>query len=717
MADEADKLSPATDKAALIAEAKAYLELCAKRDSDNREAGLDDLRFLAGDHWPAKVKRERELDGRPCLTVNKLPTFLHQVTNDQRQNVPGIKVSPVGNGSDEKTAEIVQGWIRHTEYASNADVAYDTAVNSAAAIGVGYFRLVTDFCSEDSFDQDVRFRRIRNSFTVYFDPLSEEPDGSDQRRCMISGKMPRIDFTRDYPKAEATTQGFANGIGDQSNIDWLGTDFVRIAEYYRIEEAAATLIELSNGETGFKEDLVEMPPGIKITRERKSSRSKVMLYKITALDILESTEIKCKWIPVFPVYGDEIDIDGKVIRAGLVRNAKDPSKMYDFWMTSATEEVALRPKTPYIGAEGQFEGYEDDWGQANVRSFPYLEYKPVTLDGSLAPAPARQPMADIPNGMLTMAMHANDNIKATTGLFDSSLGARGNATSGIQERSQQRQGDMANFHYTDNLNRSVRHAGRCLISMLPHYVDGTRLLRIMGEDDSISSVMVNQPIPPEQQKPDPETGAIQKVLNDLTIGEYDVTVKAGPSYSTLREEAADSMIEFGKAWPKLMDVAGDKVVRAMDWPGATEIADRLEKTIPAELRDDGEQDKDAPVVNTPRGPIPVDQAGQMLQEMDQQMQEMGAQLKEAQSGIAKAKIDAESRERVAEINAVSKSDVAELQGLIQILIAKMQPPPALAADVAQDLNDSSRPAPGAGTEEGANAQPPMGSPTGQEIAP
>lgn len=717
MAEDADKLAPGTDKVALLAEAKAYLELCAKRDSDNREAGLDDLRFLAGDHWPAKVKRERELDGRPCLTVNKLPTFLHQVTNDQRQNVPGIKVSPVDDHADEETAKIVQGWIRHTEYASNADVAYDTAVNSAAAIGVGYFRLVTDFCSEDSFDQDIRFRRIRNSFTVYFDPLSEEPDGSDQRRNMISGKMSRVDFVRDYPKAEVTTQGFSSGIGDQSNLDWIGQDFVRIAEYYRIEETPATLIELSNGETGFKEDLVDLPPGVTITRERKSSRSKVMLYKITALDILESTEIKCKWIPVFPVYGDEIDIDGKVIRAGLVRNAKDPSKMYDFWMTSATEEVALRPKTPYIGAEGQFEGYEDDWNAANVRSFPYLEYKPVTLDGALAPAPARQPMADIPNGMLTMAMHANDNIKATTGLFDSSLGARGNATSGIQERSQQRQGDMANFHYTDNLNRSVRHAGRCLISMLPHYVDGTRLLRIMGEDDSISSVMVNQPIPPEQQKPDPETGAIQTVLNDLTIGQYDVTVKAGPSYSTLREEAADSMIEFGKSWPKLMDVAGDKVIRAMDWPGATEIADRVEKTIPAELRDDEEQDKDAPVVNTPKGPIPVDQAAQMLQEMDQQMQEMGAQLKEAQSGIAKAKIDADSRERVAEINAVSKSDVAELSGLVQLLIAKMQPPPALVADVAQDLNDSSRPAPGAGTEEGANAQQPMGFPTGQEIAP
>jgi hypothetical protein len=403
----------------VIKDAKNFLELCNTAYGENRTNELDDLNFLAGDHWPPEVRRDRELDGRPCLTVNKLPTFLHQVTNDQRQNVPGIKVSPVGNGADVQGAEIRQGIIRHIEYASNADVCYDTAVNSAAAIGEGYFRLITDYCRPDSFDQDIKFKRIRNPFTVYPDPLSEEPDGSDQKRCAISAKKPRKDHEREYPDSDGTKQGFTLGVGDPSNKDWIGADFVREMEFYRIEETPAVVVELSNGETGYEEDLIQLPPEVTIKRRRKSFRPRTMLYKLTAVDVLEATEILCPYIPVFPVYGDEIDLDGKVIRSGLIRNAKDPSKMYDFWMTSATEEVALRPKTPYIGAEGQFEGYEDDWNQANVRSFPYMEYKPVALDGELAPPPQRQPMADIPNGMLTMAMHANDNIKATTGLFDS----------------------------------------------------------------------------------------------------------------------------------------------------------------------------------------------------------------------------------------------------------------------------------------------------------
>lgn len=692
--EESEPLS-AEEAAEVIKDAKDYLELCNTAYGSNRADQVDDLEVLAGNHWPPEVERQRELDNRPCLTINKLPTFLHQVTNDQRQNVPGIKVSPVGSDANDETAKIMQGMTRHIEYASNSDIAYDRAVNSAAAIGEGYFELTTRYCRPDSFDQEIAFRSFRNMFQVYFDPMSEEPDGSDAKRGAVSARVPRKDFEREYPNADATTQGFSSGMGDPTNKEWLGADFVRVMRFYRIEETPAVVVMLSNGESGYEEDLLEMPEGVTVVRKRKGSRPRTMLYKLTALEVLEHTEIKCRWIPLFPVYGDELDIDGKVIRSGVIRHAKDPSKMYDYWMTNATEEVAMRTKTPYIGAEGQFEGYEEEWESANVRNYSYLEYKPVTLDGNLAPPPQRQSMADVPVGQIQMAMHANDNIKATTGLFDSSLGARGNATSGKQEVAQQRQGDLANFHYSDNLNRTVRHVGRCIIDMIPHYYDTHRVVQIMGEDDTVSSVEIN--------KPESAIGSsVAKTLNDVTVGEYAVTVKAGPSYDTLRQQSADSMIELGGKWPKLMEVAGDKVIRAMDWPGASEMADRVKKTIPPQLLE-GEDDSEAPpMVQTPRGPIPLDQAGQMLVEMDQQMQEMGAQLRDAQAGIEKARIDADSRIHVAEINAVSKSDVAELQGMIQLLVAKLTPPPVLstevASDVAKDGSTSADAPPGAGVQ-------------------
>lgn len=616
-----EKAKPASEQTDddILAEARKRYALCIDANSDNREKALADLRFLSGEQWDDKDKTRRSIEGRPCLTINKLPTFVHQVTNDIRQNKPGIKVHPVDDYADVETAKVEQGLIRHIEYSSNADVAYDTAGGSAASIGVGYFQIITDYCSPTSFDQEIKFKRIRNALSVMVDPLSTEPDGSDMKFCFIESQMARSEFEALYPDAEANNMTlFQNGEAYQY---WLSEDTVLVCEYYRIERTPATLVMLSDGSTGYKDELTDLPPGVTVIDERKSYKQKVMWRKITGVDVLETTEIKCDWIPVFPVYGDEIDIEGRVTRSGLVRYARDPAQMYNYWMTAATEEVAMRNKTPYIGAEGQFEGYEDDWQAANTTSFSYLQYKPVTIDGNLAPAPQRQPMADVPTGVLAMAMHASDNIKATTGLFDSSLGARGGATSGRQELAQQRQGDVANFHYADNLNRTVRHAGRCIVSMIPHYYDSARAVRILGEDEKATHAKINQPIPPEEQELNEETGAIKTVMNDLTVGEYDITVSAGPGYDTLRQEAVEGMIQAGQSYPRLWEIAGDKMVSAMDWPGAEEIAERLKRTIPPQIIGP-EGDKDAPVVMTSQGPVPLEQAGALIDQLGQKMQQM-----------------------------------------------------------------------------------------------
>lgn len=716
-----DKLAKSSDDAAIISECMARMKLSINADGENRANALDDLTFLAGDQWDQRIKQQRAMDGRPCLTINKLPVTLHQVTNTQRQNVPSIKIHPTSEGTNQKVADIIQGAVRHIEYKSKASVCYDTAVNSAAAIGRGYFRLKTQYAREDSFDQEIAFERIRNTFTVYMDPSIIEVDGSDQQWCILSTKMARTEFMLENPGADPCDFGVVRGAGDNSD-DWITSDQVRTAEYYRIHKVKAKVVLLSNGESGFKDKLLALPEGVTIVQERDGFRSTVQWFKLTANQIIDRADIPCKWIPVFPVIGDEMDIDGKVKYSGIIRNAKDPARMYNYWMTAATEQVGLIPKAPFIGAEGQFEGHEDKWAQANNRSYPYLEYKPKTVSGQMAPAPQRQQMADVPTGVLSMAAHASDDLKATTGIFDASLGARSNETSGVAISRRDRQGETANYHYTDNLNTTLVHVGRCIIDMWPKVYDGTRTLQIMGQDGKVSSAEVNKP----ETTLDETGNTVQKVLNDMTVGEYAVTVSTGPSYDTLRQEAVDGMVQVAQSWPKLMDIAGDKVVRSMDWPMSDEIADRIAKTIPPELRkgEDGNEETDENMVDTPKGPIPKDQVGNMLAQMDQQMQEMGQQLQEATSGIEKAKIDAASREKVAEINNRGREDVEELKGYIQILIAKMQPPPMLAGEVAADMAENGNtaaqdtrpeadPAPDQ-TQEGNSL--PMGENTGQGIA-
>lgn len=620
----------------ILKEARERRQACVDAESENRDNGLDDLRFLTGglNQWDAVSAQVRTAERRPILTINNLPTFLHQITNEHRMQKMGGKVSPVDDGADEETAEVIQGMIRHIEYDSDATTATTTAVNSAAAIGWGWFRLVTEYEAPDSFNQKIMFKRVRNALSVHIDPLSQEVDGSDMKFAFVDSLEPKKEFQKKYPKASASNNDL---VGQEMYQGWIMEDTVLVCEYYRIKTEPAKVCLLSDGTSGWKDELPKpLPLGVTIKKERDSGRKVVEWFKITGADVLERTVIKADWIPVFPVYGDEIDIEGRVVRSGVIRNAKDPFRMYNFFITSATEEVALRPKSPFIMAEGQDEGHPE-WNSANQRSFSKLVYKPTTVDGLLVPPPQRQAMADIPSGMLAMAMHASDNKKATTGLFDSSLGARGSASSGIQEREQQQQGDMANMHYSDNLKTTYRHALRCLVSMLPHYYDAARTVRILGEDETSEVVQINQPI----ERQNPKTKAIEQVTHDLSIGEYDVTVQAGPAYSTKRQEAAEFMTDAIQAAkdPAAASVLTYLAIKNHDVPGGDEAVKMLKKLLPPGVAEPEEGEEQ--VINTPKGPMPVSQVGELLGQMDQALQQAGQEMQKGEVAKSEASLLAE----------------------------------------------------------------------------
>ena len=654
--DDADAKS--TDDAAIILECRARMEQCDIADADFRRAALDDLAFVAGDHWDQRTKESRAREGRPCLTSNKLPSMLRQVTNSNRRNIPSIIVHPAtSDAKARKRADVLQGAIRHVEYASQASVAYDTAVSSAAHIGKGFFRVVTEYEKEDSFDQVIAFKRIRNAFTVYADPADSTLDGAGMTWCIISSKMARSDFKAQHPDAEP-----CNFDGDKHTSNWVTDAEVRVAEYYRINFKAEKVALLADGRSMFES---EVPAGGRVVRTRPGNRRIVEWFKLTANEILERSVVPSKWIPVFPVYGDELDVDGNVQYSGMVRHAKDTARMYNFWLTTATEEVAMRPKTPYIGAEGQFKGHEAKWNTAGTRNHNYLEYKPVMLSGVMAPPPQRQPMADMPGGVMQMAAMVSDDLKVITSVTDASMGMRSNETSGRAIIARDKQGETANSHFIDNLHTTLRHACRVVLDMWPKVYDGTRTLRVMGEDGKVATADVNVPTPGRYGE------TVAEWLNDMGTHDMTVTVRAGPSYDTMRQEAVEGMIATAQSWPKFMEVAGDKVVRSMDWPMADQIADRIEKSMPPELRDRKEGEPEN-VVQTPKGPMPIDKVGPMLAQMEQQMQEMGDALEASKSGLDKARIDAESRVRVAEINATSRQDVEELKGYIAMLQMKQQ---------------------------------------------
>lgn len=631
---QAEKSQSETQKrlATLRDRVKAAIEAYGQ----SRQYQVEDMKFFAGDsdnkwQWPSEVVAVRSAsqgqsaNARPCLTVNKLPQHVRQITNDQRQNRPGGRVIPANDKADVKVAEVYDGMIRHIEYMSDADVAYDTACENQVASGEGYIRILTDYCEDDSFDQDIKIGRVRNPFAVFLDPSIQDPCGADAEWGVILSDMMRDTFEREYPKATPLSSIESMCVGDNNLAAWITDKSVRVAEYYYAVYQPKKIALFANGEVAEESEprFAELKAVYgKPVRERTAQKRIIKYMKTNGYDTLEESEWAGKWIPIIRVVGNEFEIDGKLSISGIVRNAKDAQRMYNYWVSQEAEMLALAPKAPFIGYAGQFEGYENQWKTANTSNWPYLEVNTDVADAQGNPLPlpqrAQPPMAQ--SGLIAAKMGASDDIKSATGQYDSSLGATSNERSGRAILERERQSDTGSYHYVDNLARAVRYVTRQIVDLIPKIYDAPRVARIIGIDQEVSMVDIDptQPEPVREIKDD--QGIVIKKIYNPGIGKYDVIVTTGPSYMTKRQQAMDAMGQILQGNPELWAVAGDLFVKNMDWPGAQELSARLRKSIDPKLL----EDQDDPALAA---------AKKQMEEMAQQMQAMQQMLQNVQNSI------------------------------------------------------------------------------------
>jgi hypothetical protein len=656
-----------------INKAIEFWRLVNDADSFNRAEALQDIKFAAGDQWPVEIQNSRNLEARPCLTINKIDSYIRQVTNQQRMQRPRIKVHPVNNLADYKIAQVIEGMTRHIEVNSNADTAYDTAFDYAVRMGWGYWRINTRYVSEDSFDQEVYIDTIDNPFTVYFDPNSILPDGSDAERCLITTVLDKKVFKDYYSDADDGASFVQRSTGDDT-ASWITKEDIRIAEFFYIERERAKLYLLSDGTKQFADsdrffERVEAA-GLTVIDERESFRKAVKWCKMTALEVLEEKTWAGKYIPVVPCYGAQVIVDDKRKKYGLVRFAKDPQRMYNFWRTSMTESVALAPKAKWLLAEGQDEGHENEWALANIKSSPVLRYKQKDIEGVPAPVPTRlQPEAP-PAGIMEAAMAISADLQMVLGIVDPNQLPSGNI-SGKALQGQQNQVDLSNFHFYDNMTRSIRHTGKILLDLIPHIYDTQRVMRIIGSDGQPDMTTIN------------EKDEVGKVLNDVTVGEYDVVMDTGPGFQTKRQQAVEAMMPLLTGNAELFNIAGDLVFRNMDFPGADVIADRLASMNPMANID--EKSNIPPEVQ-----MRLAQAQKQVQDMQQQLQAamleinnrgQVAQIKE--EGATKRKLmevtaKAHNTETMAEVKvndqntrAITSQNKTEIDAIVQLLLHHM----------------------------------------------
>lgn len=587
-----------SEKDPLFTEAMRRYKSAVEATQENRRDMIDDQRFAAGDQWPDDVKAMRV--GRPMQTVNRLPAFIDQIVGDARQNKVAIKVF-AGEDGDVDVAQIYSGLIRSIENRSNADFAYDTALEQSATYGFGAWRIKTQYVDDNSFDQEIVIERIQNSLNVHFDPSSIQPDYSDAEYAIVVDSISKDEFKARWPKAAES-----NFQTEHMQAGWSSGDNMQIAEYWYKERTPATLYLLNDGTATFDKPTA---PEL-VIRERKSEKCAVKMCIMSGAEVLEQAEWAGRYIPIVGVNGKEDMVDGKRILRGIVRHAKDPQRMYNYWRTIDTETKALAPKAPVMVTTKQLDGLDEYWSDALSGNLPYLPYNPDPT----APMPQRLNAGMQDKGFEQAAMLAVDEMKATTGIYSAALGEQSNETSGRAILARQREGDTANFAYIDNLSRAIRYSARVIIDLIPKIYDTERVIEIMGIDgqktlERINSARVN------------DDGMVEPV-NDLTTGRYDLVVDVGPSYTTKRVEALNMMVEIAKMNPAIMQIAGDLIVKSMDWDGADAIAERLKRTVPANIIGDEEGEQEQEI------PAEVQQMIEQGKQLIAQLQQENDQLKE-----------------------------------------------------------------------------------------
>jgi hypothetical protein len=628
---QSEGMDGGVDEDEFLKEARERFSEALSVDRDNREQALDDLQFLAGEQWPEDVKDARSTAGRPCLTINRLPQFVSQIEGDIRLNRPSIRVRPVEDADDD-VADVYEGLIRSIEDHSDATGAYASAAVSAAQCGLGHFRLKLENASDETFDIDIRIRRIKNPLSVVWDPASDDPTQEDARYCFVIDKMSRDKFEEKYPD-HAVDETFSEAFGDEH---WNYEDSVTIAEYWTSEIEMRRLVMVPNpmapdDPSQFQtyeatpEQYAQLEAQNLVVASRMVPRRRVQMYLTTGKAILSGPHAwPGKRIPIFSVWGREIQVGERTMRKGLITDAKDSQRLFNYMRSASAEMLALAPKAPWLVTDKNVEGREDEWAEANTANAPYLT---VTPDPRMPSLPRREAPPPVQAALLQESALASDDMKSTTGIYDAALGARSNETSGVAIRQRQQESDVGAYVFQDNLRRAVRACGGEIVALIPTIYDAPRTIRILGADEAPKIAKVNQ------------SGGV-----DLTRGKFDVTVEAGPAFSTKRQEAAELLTQVVQSNGDAFLMFGDIWARNLDIPGSDELRERLEMLV-AQRMQSGQPDPQQQQVQMAMLQQQFARGQAEIEKLAAEVQKIRAQTAEAAVDARGGEIENQLRER------------------------------------------------------------------------
>ena len=594
---------------ALLLEAMDRWEACKKWQAVEDERAREDIKFANGDprnqwQWPEEVYNRRTSDGEelPCLTINSTRVHNDLIINAMSKQRYGVKIRPVSGEASYESAKIMECIKRRIEYISKASMQYRKVSEHQVDGGIGYILISTDYVSERSFDQDIFLKAARDPTAVYLDPWINESDGSDARFGFEFEVLERREFNRKYPK-------WRDKVGaaplDSAFEDWLSDDEVTLVKYWRKSDEKDVLVGFKDqngdetlklaseikdeaGKEIFKALLEAIKEGEIEGQTRKVMRNKVEWFLIAGATIIDRGDWAGKYIPICRCPGREIVIDGVLDRKGHTRPMINAQHMLNYNASVSVETAALAPKAQWIGPARAFEGQEQ-WKDANRKRYGALMYNDIDDE---APAelqriesPQRVDPPQISQAYMQGMQDAERQMMMISGQFQAQMGENDtqSAASGKAIGERQQQGDTATYHFPEHQSDMLRFIGMQLLDLIPKIYDTKRTLHIIDEQDEKRWITIDptleSPVEMLQDAKDDEE-AIRLAFNP-SLGEYECVSDPGPSYATQREEQWNAFMMIMQQSQWVAACAGDLLMKAGDFPGADELAERIKKEIKA----------------------------------------------------------------------------------------------------------------------------------------
>lgn len=583
----------------IVSEAQRRFKAREEYEANTRKLETEDIKFVHGDsdnryQWPQDILSR--IMKKPVLTVNKTRQHCLQIINESLQNQTEMRVRPTGGGATFKSAQVFEGILRYIQYISNAQAVYANAFRYQVNGGVGYWRIVTDYAHDETFDQDIFLRPIRNPNSVYLDTDTTDMEGLDKKFAFIFDDMPDEDFKEAYPDAYKDVRG--NSTLNNSANSWIKKDTIRVAEYFRVVMKKDTLLHIKDENTGayhnvrasdLSKELRDVVNSDDTVTKRPIETPKVEWFLIAGNKIIDRRDWPGRYIPVVRVIGEEIEIEGKLHRAGHARYLKDPQRMYNYFTSAAVEGIALQTKTPWVAPKEAVEDSINYWKKANTENFSVLTYKHLDKQGRAIPAPQRIDGPQMAQGFIQGMQTAAQELMMASGQYQATMGQNGNEVSGKAINERQRQGDTATYHFTAEQAISISATAKILLDLVPRIMDVERIVKIMAADKTQETVKIDPASRQALQDTNiqSEAEAIKSIFNP-SVGRYSVQADVGPAFATQRQEAFNAISQILQHNQELTSVIGDILFKVADFPYADEIAERLSNMVPPQAKGEGD---------------------------------------------------------------------------------------------------------------------------------